>query len=314
MKLSALIHYRNLLEDYTPKNTSTVVQQQVGHALHLIQENQLQFADLTQTAIDDYDNIGQAFDTFTATIQNIQKEIRNQIDTIEPEYFKKSYQVYAEAELGNPTEALLDRRLNLSDNTIEYLHNRVRMYGNWRHAGMIIRPGKEPWTNDLVACDPLYLVDQNLLLLNHTLDQYHEQYKNRLRIYTVKESIDSPLIPHLPDNQFGFCLVYNFFNYRPLEIVKIYLLEIYNKLKPGGIVAFTINNCDLANGVELAERTAMSYTPFSLIMSLCENIGYSMVIRYQLDSTCIWIEMMKSGTSNSLRGGQNLARIVAKSK
>ena len=106
----------------------------------------------------------------------------------------------------------------------------------------------------------------------------------------------------------------NFYHYKPIEIIKVYLAEIYNKLKPGGTVAFTFNNCDYASGVKLVERKFMCYTPGTLIMSWSNDIGYDLVQTYRIDSAFTWVELRKPGALSSLRGGQSLARIVAKSK
>jgi predicted methyltransferase len=40
----------------------------------------------------------------------------------------------------------------------------------------------------------------------------------------------------LPDAQFGLVFAYNYFNFRPFEMMKKYFAEIYQKLKPGGML------------------------------------------------------------------------------
>lgn len=314
MKLSKLIHYRNTLRKYTPGDVSTFIREQVGHALYMVQEHELQFPDLTQALNYNYHDIYQSFSDFSSTIGSIQSEIRDLIEKIEPIYFAESFNLYKNGFVGDSVEYTLDRRIELSPDVTDYLHSRIRAYGEWQHAGMIIRPGKEDWIHDIVACDPMYLVDQDLEFLGPVLGKFNEQYKNRLRKYIVKEAVDNAILHELPNEQFGFCLVYNFFNYKPYEIVNSYLTEIYQKLKPGGTLAFTFNNCDLEGAVELSERSFMCYTPGNLIFSLCDSIGYDMVQTYQLDAACTWVEIRKPGLLTSLRGGQSLAKIVAKSK
>ena len=43
MKLSTLVHYRNLLKEHTPGDMSVLIRDHVGHALHLVQEEKIQF-------------------------------------------------------------------------------------------------------------------------------------------------------------------------------------------------------------------------------------------------------------------------------
>lgn len=314
MKLSTLISYRNNLKEHTPGDMSVLIRDHAGHVLHLVQEEKLQFPELTQQLVYNYQEIFQSFSDFTNTVNDIQQQLRGLIKDQEPEYLVESHRLYREEFVNDSNEYILNRRLELNEDAVAYLHSRIRLYGDWKYAGLIIRPGVEPWIPDLVGCDPLYLVDHNRELLLPVLDQFNQQYQNRLRKYTVNDLEHSEFLPLLPDNQFGFCLIYNYFNFKPIEVIKCYLVEIYNKLKPGGTVAFTFNNCDYATGVELVEKKFMCYTPGTLIMSLCNDIGYDVVQKYQLDSACTWAELKKPGALASLRGGQSLARIVAKSK
>lgn len=314
MQLSTLISYRNNLKDYTPKDVSVLIRNHTEQAVCLVQEQKLQFPELAQQLICDYQKIFQSFDDFISTANAVQQQLNMMITEQEPTYFAESQRLFRKEFVHDSNNHILNRRLELNSDAVDYLHNRIKLHGDWKHAGLIIRPGLESWIHDIVGCDPLYLVDHNLDLLTPTLTQFNQLYQNRLRKYTVNDLDNCEFLPLLPNNQFGYCLVYNYFNFKPIEIIKTYLVEIFNKLKPGGTVAFTFNNCDFASGVELVEKKFMCYTPGSLIMSLCKDIGYKLVHTYQIDSACAWSEIKKPGQLNSLRGGQSLARIVAKSK
>lgn len=314
MTLSTLVRYRNLLREHTPGDMSALIRDHVGHALHLVQEEEIQFPELKQQLMFDYQEVFQSFSNFTNTVNDIQQQLRVLINEQEQEYFVESQRFYSKEFVNDSNEYILNRRLELNQDAVDYLHSRIRLYGDWRYAGLIIRPGLESWIHDIVGCDPLYLVDHNRELLNPVLDQFNEQYQNRLRKYTVDDLTNSEFLPLLPDNQFGFCLAYNYFNFKPIEVIKVYLVEIYSKLKPGGTLAFTFNNCDYASGVKLVEKKFMCYTPGTLIISLSDEIGYDVVQTYRIDSACTWVELRKPGALSSLRGGQSLARIVAKSK
>ena len=119
-------------------------------------------------------------------------------------------------------------------------------------------------------------------------------------------------MPTIPDNQFGFCLAYNFFNYKPIEVIEVYLKEIHAKLKPGGTVALTFNDCDRSDGTELFERSFMCYTPGHALISRIESIGYEITYNFRTDSSNTWLEIKKPGELTSMRGGQSLAKILYK--
>jgi len=313
MKLSTLVSYRNLLQNYKPTNVDNVVRDIAGHSLHVVQEHQLQFAGLTEQLTLAYADINQSFMDYAAVIDEIQHNISAAIETLEPNYFQQSYRLYQEEYTNDQVDYILDRKLYISDDASEYIQARIKTYGDWHYSGMILRPGREDWIQELVACDPLYLIDQNPGLLSPVLQKFNTIYQNRLRSYTIRHEDENPL-QMVPDGQIGFCLAYNFFHYKPFEILKGYLNDIFAKLRPGGTLGFTFNDCDRAGAVELVERYFMCYTPGTLVLTLCESLGYELVQRYQVDSACTWVEVRKPGTLSSLRGGQSLAEIIVKSK
>lgn len=293
---------------------ASVVKEHAGHALHLVDTHEIQFPSLTRQLHDSYQNILASFADYKNTIGSVQAEIQRLIDSVEPEYFAKSYQLYEQFFSQDRADYILERQLEITNETRSYLHGRIRNYGDWHHPGLIIRPGCEDWIEDLVACDPLYLVDRDIDFLEPIMSRFNEDYRRRLRPYLMKDNSDDLICQHLPDGQIGFCLAYYYFNFKPFEVVRSNLDEIFKKLKPGGTIAFTFNNCDHAGAVELVERNYMCFTPGKLLLSLCESLGFEVRQIYQLDAACTWVEMSKPGTLTSLRGGQSLARIVAKSK
>ena len=164
----------------------------------------------------------------------------------------------------------------------------------------------------MVGLDPLYLVDTHYDLLTPCMEKYPEAYQRRLRPYVINERATVPILHKIPDNQFGACLVYNFFNFRPLEVIKRYLEEILQKLRPGGTLIMTINDCDRDKGVMLVEQHYTCYTPGYLIINLAQSLGYELVIKWHDDGPSTWIELKRPGDLTSLRGGQTLAKIMPK--
>ena len=195
MKLSTLVHYRNLLKEHTPGDMSVLIRDHVGHALHLVQEEKIQFSGLTQQLICDYQEIFQSFSNFTDTVNDIQQQLRVLISEQEQEYFIESQQLYSKEFVHDSNEYILHRRPKLSQDAVSYIHSRIKLYGDWTYAGLIIRPGLDPWIHNILGCDPLYLVDHNVELLRPAIDQFNQQYQNRLRKYTVNETSHTEFLP-----------------------------------------------------------------------------------------------------------------------
>jgi SAM-dependent methyltransferase len=177
---------------------------------------------------------------------------------------------------------------------------------------MIIRPGLDSFIENMVVYDPLYLVDLSHDFLRPALDKFNQQYQNRLRPYVVNEDLDAEILKQLPNNQFALCLAFNYFNFRPFEIIKKYLEEVYQKLKPGGTFVFTFNDCDRRSAVELVEKHYCCYTPGHLVRELVTTVGYEVVYSWNDDGPTTWIEVRKPGQLDSLKGGQALAKILPK--
>jgi SAM-dependent methyltransferase len=236
----------------------------------------------------------------------------DQITALEPAYLAASYRLYEEGSAYDSVEHILDRRFGTSDQITQYIQSRVQAHSHWTHAGMIIRPGRESWIEHMVACDPLYVIDTHHDLFAPTKQKFSELYRSRLRFMAIQESSEHTMLNDLPDNQFGFCLAYNFFHYKPFEIMRGYLGEIYAKLRPGGVLAFTFNDGDRRGAVDLAERNMNCYTPGRLVTGICEKLGFEIEQKHIISAAATWIELRKPGIKHSLRGGQALAELKPK--
>jgi SAM-dependent methyltransferase len=177
---------------------------------------------------------------------------------------------------------------------------------------MIIHPGKELFIQHLVANDPLYLIDESHELLEPVVNNYEEAYQRRLRCYVIEESLDRTLLDKIPNGQFGLCFSYNYLNFRPVEMIKKYLTEIYEKLKPGGVFIMTFNDCERTAGVKLVEQNYACYTPAGLIQDLARHLDFEIEFFWHDNGPSSWLELRKPGKLTSLRGGQTLAKIIPK--
>jgi len=187
---------------------------------------------------------------------------------------------------------------------------RVKSYADWRLPGMIIRPATQDYIDSMVSLDPLYLVDRDAELLEPAKQRYLPEYQRRLRLYTINDHGKRPIFRNLPKDQFGLIFAYNYFNYKPLSVIDDYLAEMYQLLRPGGVLIFTYNNCDLWHCVSFAEKNFMCYTPGVKIWNLAHKHGYEVTFEHNGLLDAKWIELKKPGEIASIKGGQSLAKIV----
>ena len=209
--------------------------------------------------------------------------------------------------------SILNRRPVLSEEQETMIRSRIIGFSQSRQAGMIIRPGLETFIRNMVMFDPLYLVDRSENMLFPSTLEFPELYQRRLRYYTIDEYDQSkPILERLPDKQFGLCLAYNFFNFKPIQVIERYLNELFVKLKPGGKLMMTFNDCDNEKAVRLAESYYACYTPGRMVKAIAQRIGYEIYFIWNDGGPSTWIELQKPGALTTLRGGQALARIVHK--
>ena len=311
MKLSELIDYLNLLnqDDHSPNYNMAMKK---FHAMtHVITNHAIQFDALSTDFTDAVANVQLAFDQVDQTVDTLKDHIVSLIEQMEPEQYAQSERLYQDEMFTESNEYILGRRLHIDDDSNILLRSHLKNLTDWRLPGMIIRPGQDTFIEDLVPLDPLYVVDRNMGLLQTAVKAFTPEYQRRLRTYTTNDYQNGHPLWQLPDNQFGLIFVWNYFNYKPLSVIYRYLADIYKKLRPGGVLVFTYNDCDHGHGAALAERNFMCYTPGRTIKSHVEGMGFEIMFEHRGLGDVTWLELKKPGAIQSIRGGQALAKIVA---
>lgn len=311
MKLSEIVAYLNLLESLDIHKEASEATRRLAAVLHVVMNHAVQVNDCSQDLEQNFDAVQHALNNFDHTLAQIKQRLTQLQHQQEPVYLAESFRLFDQEMRHDSVQHVLSRQLQIDEQSDIVLRFRLKNLTDWRYPGMIIGPGHENFINDLVPLDPLYLVDQNLELLEPAVLRFHVKYQQRLRQYAVNDYASHPILNELPNNQFGLIFAYNYFNYRPMEIVRRYLQEISAKLRPGGVFVMTYNNCDRAHGIGLAERSWMCYTPRRLILEAAESFGLELVNDQDALGDVSWFEFAKPGSLETLRGGQSLAKIIA---
>ena len=321
MKLSELVAYRNHLSGFDVNNIQYTAQHKLEEIVYTVQNSVIQPRAFTQTLQEDQQRVVDAFEHFSSTLTELISELDSMIETAEKTQYAESTRLYNEemARYGRLDEAtnkkvnqqILDRRMPMTADVQQMISNRIKSYTDWKYPGLIIRPGVETFISDLVALDPLYIVDYSEELLQPALSTFPEEYQRRLRIYK-QDPCSTDVLTTMPDNQFGMCLAFNFFEFTPLEVLEQYLKSIFNKLRPGGVLAMTFNDCDRAHCVALVEKNFCFYTPGNRVKTIAKSIGYRQLFSWTDTNNLTWLELRKPGELSSNRGGQTLAKIIDK--
>lgn len=319
MKLSELVAYRNQINDLTASHMKDTVTQEMNKIKYLVKD----FDVLDQSHKDFYDTRMHSMERAICDIEIYLDQIKQQVEQLVVEtsrqYFQESTTRYEETimnrDVQQPEYITLDRHLplKLPESGAEFLKNRLGTYSNWRYPGMIIHPGQESFIDVMVANDPLYLIDDRHELLKPAVEKFNRIFQNRLCQYVITETLqDYDILKPIPDNQFGLIMAYNYLNFRPYEVVKRYIKELNSKLRPGGMLIITINDCDRPPGVMLVEQKWCYYTPLTLVLEYAKSLGFTVEFTWTDGGASTWIELKKPGQLNSIRGGQTMATVVPK--
>lgn len=312
MKLSELVAYRNQLNKFNLDEVKAKTDVDIGVVEHLISNSGFDSENFVDLVKQGHQAIHQKFDEFYSLIEKVKASVEQEIIIKEQFWLNESYKLYSEDMVNDSDEHILNRRPALSEEHNNVIRSRIVAVSNSRQPGMIIRPGLETFIQNMVSFDPLYLVDKNKNMLFPCQFEFPELYQRRLRHYIVDEYESSPILERLPNNQFAVCLAYNFFNFKPIPVIERYLTEIFDKLKPGGRLLMTFNDCDSEKAVRLAEQYYACYTPGRILKEIATRLGYEIYFIWNAGEPWTWLELEKPGTLTTLRGGQALAKIVHK--
>ena len=311
MTITDLVKFKNLIDSMNVDPQAADVVRHFESLVYYVSNNEIRLESDIHNLMKDYGFVKKTIGSFTQSFANVSQSLQLMIEQQDQYLYDQSNKEYHKSFVNDPISLILDRKLSIDQDSKNIMLARIRQRGDWRVPGMIIRPCLESYIDDMVALDPLYLVDRDVELLEPAKQCYLPEYQRRLRLYTIDDRKEKPIFKKFPVNQFGLIFAYNYFNFKPLSVISDYLEELFQLLRPGGVLTFTYNNCDRWDCVEFAEKNQMCYTPGNKLKKIAQDHGY--IVNFECNglSDAKWIELQKPGELTSIRGGQSLAKIVA---
>jgi hypothetical protein len=310
MKLSSIVGYLNHLDTLSVES-AVDVNAELAKISYVAQDSQVKFPQLTDELLEAQNQVKLYLQKYDHVLHKIRQSVQELIKQHESEYFANSTNLYQNMR-SDTAEYILNRTRDINPVKKLQLRSRLQTYTDWKYPGLIIRPSHSPWVEDLVALDPMYFVDTHEDLIASAISQFPPEYQRRLRCYVIDEFSNRPIFEKLPQQQFGFVYGFDYFNFRPLEVIKQYLSEVFELLRPGGTFFFNFNDCDQQGGVGLTENSFSCYTPARLIYEYAVKLGYKITHQETIDAASTWVELTKPEQLTSIRGGQCLAAILRK--
>jgi SAM-dependent methyltransferase len=174
----------------------------------------------------------------------------------------------------------MDKKLDITafnddvykEDFVELVQSRIKKFTGYQYPALEINPRFDPWTQTLVACDPVFIASRDLLLLENAKEKFNELYRRRILSYFIEDTDLSPL----PQSAFALVFCWDTFEFSPIPVIEEYLEQIYKLLRPGGVLMFSYSNCML-------EKTAVKYiegyyrfNTKQMMIDLIEKYGYEL--------------------------------------
>lgn len=302
MRLHELVHLRNELSkaldlstihlelEKNSKNLKAIIEERNHRYTKSIENIANRHSDIIKQVNLDYNELTQIIESINGDIEKLSRR-----------FFEKSYQL----EYTDTTSIRETRKLIIPNDVDIQLVNRINLYSQWKYPGLEIGCRDGDWTKYLVASDPLYITDVFSDFLESSKLKFPPEYQARLRPYLI----ENHQIVGLPIGQIGFIFSYNFFNYLSFDIINQYLIQALEWLRPGGTFLFTYNNGDMSAAAAYAENYYMTYVPKSLLIPLCENLGFEVTATQEFEPAVAWIELKKPGELKTVKAHQALGEI-----
>lgn len=313
MRLSELVKTRNYLQELSTTAIKTVTEELDGKLnrirsmpLHLDYQSDLDHL------LEQVDKIEYQLDYIEETIPKMVNKINQELNELTKDFHKRGYMIngfYGSNSTDVPTERN-ERLLPMSQDVHSEVLVKVRSYTDWRYPTLEIGPGDGVWTEHLVAADPLYILDVHKEFIDNTLNKFNYEYRNRIRPYQIGMHVgksDTDL-SELPKNQFGFIFAWNVFDYFPLEHVEAFVSQCFDLLRPGGVMMFSYNNCNVPQCAEYAQEGFRSWMPEQLLLDTCESYGFELISSASKEMIN-WVEIKKPGTLKTVKAHQVMGEI-----
>jgi len=311
MKLHDLVRFRQSLCEYYHIDRSVQELTEVrDHLSNMDRDLDPQYSQYVQHNLQVFNDAIIKLQHQHGTVQHFLSTIDQHIQNVTHELFSEAYD--SELRFGiMEHESRAARTSTIPQAARELILERIRIYSDWHFPGLELGCHNGEWTEHLVANDPLYLVDLNRRFVDQAAVQFPVQYQNRLRKYVL--GLPKPgdnVLYVLPKEQFGFIFSWDYFNYLSLSTIKSYLEQTYHLLRPGGVMLFSYNDGETPTGAGYAESKAQSYTPRSMLLTICRELGYELVQAESFDSGVVnWIEIRRPGRLETTRSHQTLGEI-----
>jgi hypothetical protein len=296
MKISELLLYRMQVEDIAVETLLA--------STNLVTN---QIKDLLTDPLSDAKNLSKLSVSSSINAKTIEKQINlersritSMIDSLESNYLTLSNQIAPKFYSEEISQKIQNRPF---DNDFEkFMISISKKYADYRYSGCELFPANEDFTKNLVAFEPLYLMDPNQTNLDVIVSKFNPAYQHKLRTYNQ--------IPMLPKGTLGFVTCVNMFERLDIEIIDQILADLNIVMADGSTFLFTFNDCNHWRGATLVESGAACYQTEKLLRTFLEKNNFSDIKFSTFKDHMAYVEVKKLGDLTTIKSSSAIGRVV----
>ena len=190
--LSYFVKYKEAVDNTTIDVGSQLLLNEINNTINVIENNNNSDTELLhkQQAV-----IEQELKKFNSLLTNTKQSIETTLRSKELLYLRKSYELYememnADGDIDYIIERFSKHPLIIDKSIKKRLLHTISEYCTWEYPGLVIRPGLCDLIEPMVSLDPLYIVDENIKLLECVKSKWNETYQSRLRYGIINDNCE----------------------------------------------------------------------------------------------------------------------------
>ena len=318
MQLRNLVKYKQLVENLDDKGLHKNINSKLSAMLADINLHEFDSNNLKEKMQANHLEVLKNLEDLSDNLNKFRTDLANTVKQLEQPYYQKSNTIYLENQKMSGEERRSRLRANNlinNDESRQLLVDTVDTYVSSQYPTLQLSPGYGDVTKHILAGTPLYIVDDDQIMLEQFQGEFfNDTMIKRTNFYVMNDKDDDPLFG-LPKEQIGFCVIIDYFNFKTVDIIRKYLQSLYNIMRAGGVVIFTFNNCDYPKGIDKVDEMYYCYTTESEMQTMCKELGFEIIKLVARDydernNGISWLEIKKPGELNTIRAVQGLAQIM----
>jgi hypothetical protein len=191
------------------------------------------------------------------------------------------------------------------------LHDQIYTLTNnnsaWQHPIMLWQMDGYDRLESTFGYYPIYVVDRWMDTSMRIRDMVTTQQERKIRIY------DLDRLTHVPRDCMAMIISKNHFTHSSDQVFTKELAYLAKALRPGGILGFNYNDCEISGCAGMFENGLRSLQEGTNIRNLLEEQGLKVIKHRYLDvPKTVWVEAIKPGQLDSIKRSEMLGIITPK--